>query len=126
MNTCQITKGKPRTKYAKKLSLVGKKKNPADVVSISDISVIRIPNGRIMCALFHFFLWQRPPNKPKKVPTNTCAIRRGKGDMPMGFNIPKIKKVRIPTSVPVRSPNNIPDRKTVGETNSRLGIYANK
>ncbi len=34
--------------YAMKLFFVGKKRNPAEEVRISDISVINIPRGRII------------------------------------------------------------------------------
>ena len=65
--------------------------NPADVVSISDKKVIRIPKGRMICALFHLFLWQIPPENPISVPTISCARSKGRGDIPSGFSKPKIK-----------------------------------
>ncbi len=65
--------------------------NPDDVVSISDIRVIRTPKGKMICALFHPFLLQNPPENPIKVPTSTCVSKRGGGDIPMGFNKPKMK-----------------------------------
>ena len=65
--------------------------NPDDVVSISDKRVIKTPKGKIICALFHLFLWQKPPHDPIRTPTIICVRSSGRGDMPMGFNKPKIK-----------------------------------
>jgi len=50
-----------------------------------------IPKGKMMCALFHLFLWQRPPNDPINIPTIICAKRRGRGDIPIGLSKPKIR-----------------------------------